>query len=108
MKKDRTSPEYQACLGRCASVPMDICERAVAAMRLAEKEKPRTNKWVASDLAESGLLSYAAFVSGRLNVEINLKEMTDVAGAKKSRGKLDKLETEADALLKEILKVLGA
>ena len=92
-KKEKTSASFQRALKEGARIPFQICERAAEAARLARLEKPRTGRWLASDLAEAGVLLRAAFEAGRLNVEINLNGMADkrfAAGRRRELGDLQK------------------
>ena len=85
-KEDRKSLKFQNALRVCAKVPLEICELSLKGLRLARREENRTSRWLASDLAESGVLLEAAFYSARLNVNINLRGMLE----KKIRGKNSK------------------
>ncbi len=90
-KKDKESDVYQRALKQAAAVPFEMCNVAANVLVMARKEKPRTSRWLASDLAEAGVLLYAAFKSARLNVEINLALLRDKAYARKV---IDWLERE--------------
>ena len=81
-KKDREGGAYQKCLKEAARVPFEMCGVAANVLAKAAEEKPRTGKWLASDLAEAGILLEAAFAAARLNVEINLKSIRDAGYVK--------------------------
>ena len=70
---------WQSALKNGAGVPLLICEACVQATALAQKERARTSAWLESDRKESIILLQAAFESAVLNIEINLKGITDKA-----------------------------
>ena len=79
---------WQKALKAGVQPPLEIAEASASAALLAKKEKGRTSAWLESDRREALILLAAAFKSARLNVEINLKEMTDTAFKSRVRGKL--------------------
>ena len=105
-KEERRGSRYQSVLRRAAGVPMEICELAVESLAIGQFEINRTSRWLASDLAEAGILLRASFNSGRLNVEINLRSIQDKIFLRKTNSRLDRLEKEADILNRKIKKVL--
>lgn len=100
--KGKEHPAYQKALLKGYSVPLEIGERAVAALRKGLEERERTSKWLYSDLVEAGILLDAAFGAARLNVEINLKDLRDRALADKVTRELDELERESGRLKNEL------
>ena len=92
---------------RSAEVPYAICEASVMTLELALKEAPRTSRWLASDLAEAAILLEAACLSGRLNVEINLKGMTNKRFVAETRGRLGRLKKRAAALKNKLTRVFA-
>ena len=68
---------WQRALKHGALVPLEIVEACAKAAKLARTEKPRTSRWLASDLVESQLLLKAASDAAILNVNVNLKAMKD-------------------------------
>ncbi len=96
--KGKEHSAYQKTLLKGYSVPLEIAERAVAALQKGQEERERTSKWLYSDLVEAGILLDAAFGAARLNVEINLKDMRDRALAGRVSAKLDALEAESGRL----------
>ncbi len=94
-------------LKRSAEVPYAICEASVTTLESALKEAPRTSRWLASDLAEAAILLEAACLSGRLNVEINLKGMKNKRFIRKKRAQLDFLQKKAALLKKKVAKGLS-
>ncbi len=98
-KKDK-GPGYQTALKNAAAVPFEICERAVQGLGWAKQEFAFTGRWLKSDLLEAVVLLEAAFESGRLNVEINLNEITDKKFVSKTRSSLLALEKEIRVLKK--------
>lgn len=76
-KEKRSGIAYGRALKKAAAAPLEICALSHAALKLGAVEVPRTGAWLASDLAEAGLLLEAAFHAGKLNVDINLKYIKD-------------------------------
>lgn len=89
-------PAYQKALRHGASVPLEICELSNEALALGCLEIGRTSRWLASDLAESGILLAAAFHSARLNVEINLQAIHDQDFVNKTRARLNRIAAEIE------------
>jgi formiminotetrahydrofolate cyclodeaminase len=81
---------WQAALKAGARVPLQICENCVAGALLAKNEKRRTSAWLESDRKEALILLAAAFDAANLNVEINLKEISDKNFCSKTRKKIKK------------------
>lgn len=93
-REERQGPKYEKALRDAALVPMKMCELANSTLHLIWQEKERTSKWLLSDLYESLILLRAGFSAARLNVEINLKDMTDKKVVKKFKQVLNKLSKE--------------
>lgn len=74
-KKDPVS--WKGALRNGAAVPMAICQTCTQAAQLAKKERSRTSAWLESDRREALVLLRAAFDSAKLNVEINLKGLSN-------------------------------
>ena len=91
-KEGKTSSRYQKALKIGASVPLKICQLAGEAAKLGVLEKNRTSRWLYSDLKEALILLQAAFLSARLNVEINLKDISDKPFKAKTIRMLNRLE----------------
>jgi methenyltetrahydrofolate cyclohydrolase len=105
-KKDKSSPEYQKALKKSAEAPLEICEWICRATELGMDERLRTSRWLASDLAEAAVLLEAAFISARMNVDINLKSLKDTAHAADVNAKLDKMARTVCENKKEIMEIL--
>lgn len=93
-KEGKKNPRYQAALKKGARVPMEICEASVQGAALGRKQAQRTSHWLASDLAEAKILLKAAFHAGRLNVEINLKDLKDHPFVRRARNRMNRLAGE--------------
>jgi len=89
-----------------AAIPYGISELSVKTLELALKEAPQTSRWLASDLAEAAILLEAACLSGRLNVEINLKSMKNKRFVREEAARLDRLEKKAARLKNKLMRVL--
>lgn len=86
---------WQASLKKGALIPLAICEACASAAELARNEKNRTSSWLESDRLEALVLLKAAFDSGVLNVEINLKHTDDSVFVRNSRDKIKALTFHA-------------
>ncbi len=104
-KEKKESLRFQKALHEGAKIPFEICELSLEALKLGALEKERTGQWLASDLAEAGILLESAFHAGRLNVEINLRSMRERKTQKKFKSCLDALEKKAAALRKDLEEV---
>jgi len=105
IKDERSGNLYQEALKKAADVPLEMARSAYRAMALGEKEIDRTSRWLASDLAEAGILLEASFNSARLNVEINLKSIQDTSYISKSQKELDDLQKKVTASKKKLSEV---
>ncbi|MBI4433105.1 MAG: cyclodeaminase/cyclohydrolase family protein [Candidatus Omnitrophica bacterium] len=92
LKGDKNNPHYQQALFEASKTPFEICELAAQALEIGVHEISRTSRWLMSDLAEGGVLLEAAFVGGRMNVEINLKSITDIKAGAVLQRRLDQME----------------
>lgn len=101
-KEEKSSARYQDALMRNMQIPLEICSLCVEAMALGVQEKPRTGKWLASDLSEAGILLLGAFGAGRLNVEVNLKSLRDRALSSAAIKKMNAYSNKLRALESEL------
>lgn len=107
-KEQRRGLRYVNALKKAASVPMGICLLSHEALGLGQVEVSRTSAWLASDLAEAGLLLEAAFHAGKLNVEINLKFMDDVGYAAAVRADIATKEADVTQRAIQLAGVAGS
>ena len=101
-KTKKKGVAYQKALENGAHVPMEICGLCGEAVKLGSLEIGRTSRWLASDLAESGILLEAAFRSARLNVEINLRFMENQTFVQKARRRLEEIERQMGLSTKKL------
>ena len=97
------SAASQKALKECASVPLEIAERAAEAVDLCLHEKGRTGDWLLSDLHEAAVLLQAAFKSARFNVEINLKSIRDADYVDQTKADLAAMHEEIEDDVQTIL-----
>ncbi len=76
---------YQKALKVGAQVPFEIIQLAKQALSQTPSEYADTSRWLKSDLMESELLLRASIRAAALNVEINLKSITDKAFVSRMR-----------------------
>ena len=105
-KLKRSGSAYQSALKNGAEVPLKICQACVDAMESGVPEIERTSRFLASDVAEAGILLDAAFLSARFNVLINLKEIRDKVLADKISSKLSALAHRCSELKEKLVSVL--
>ncbi len=101
-KKKEFGDAYQKTLKAAASIPFAMAECTAKAIEEARGEKERTSRWLLSDLLESGCLIEAGFLSARLNVEVNLKDLKDEAFARRMKEALDAWQKKIAGLRHEI------
>lgn len=102
---DRNSLAYKQARKTATQVPLETCRLINQATLLAKTEINRTSRWLASDLIEASILLKAAFRSARLNVEINLKSMSDRVFVNKIFKELNGLEKQVIKITAELSKV---
>ena len=106
-KFEKSSAIYQNALKNGAQVPLNTCQACVDAMEFGVPEIERTSRFLASDVAEAGILLDAAFLSARFNVLINLKEIQDKALADKISLKLSALAHRSSELKDKLVSILN-
>ena len=70
---------WQNALKQGAQPPLRVCECCHDTSRLSKNERGRTSAWLRSDLDESAILLRASFEAASLNVNVNLRAITDRA-----------------------------
>ena len=107
MKTPARKTALQKALKKGAAVPFAICTLAYEGLLDAKNEMPRTGWWLAGDLAESAILLKAAFQAARLNVEINLKFISDKKLAARFQKNLSGLQKRVLTLKRAIVKIVA-
>jgi formiminotetrahydrofolate cyclodeaminase len=92
----------QEAYGGAAAVPLDLAERCVRLMELAEDATAMGNPHAASDGYSAGLLLFAAALAAIANVKINAAGLKDEAKGQGLVDRCDELRTRADALLLQV------
>jgi formiminotetrahydrofolate cyclodeaminase len=69
---DAGSDAINAALRQAASVPLEVAEKAVELVRMADQLKPMTNPNMGSDLTTAIALAKAALAGALANVAVNL------------------------------------
>ena len=106
-KTKKESAAYQHALKVGAYVPLEICEVSAQALQIGILEKNRTSRWLASDLAEAGILLKASLDSARLNVEVNLKNISDKNFCSKVTTRLNVLDKKTAKFKSELMGILS-
>jgi methenyltetrahydrofolate cyclohydrolase len=89
----------QEAYGGAAAVPMQLAERAVALMEVAEDATALGNPHAASDGYCAGAMLFAAALAAMANVRINAAGLKDEAAGAQLVASCDELRATADALL---------
>lgn len=92
-----------------ASVPADVAEAAAEVVALAEQLLPVANRNVISDVAAAADAARAAATTARVNVEINLSSITDVADREALVDRIsavDEMAARADDVTAHVRKLL--
>ena len=85
-----------------AAVPLDLAERSVGLMELAEDATAMGNPHAASDGLSAGLLLYAGALAAMANVRINAAGLKDEAKGQGLVDRCDALRARADVLLSQL------
>ena len=94
----------QSVIKECVEVPLSICDECVDAIQACVYEKKFTSKWLISDLYEAAILLEASFRAANLNIEINLKSITNKKYVAKIRKHIRHLKSSMFKASKKILK----
>ncbi|MBI2095573.1 MAG: cyclodeaminase/cyclohydrolase family protein [Candidatus Omnitrophica bacterium] len=105
--KDKSDRGFQKAIGHSAEIPLEMCELCLRALELMLPERGRTSRWLASDLAEGALLLDASFHAAHLNVEVNLREISDRRRVQRTRRRLDVWRRRAKKCKDELLKAFN-
>jgi formiminotetrahydrofolate cyclodeaminase len=85
-----------------AAVPLELAERSVGLMELAEDATAMGNPHAASDGLSAGLLLYAGALAAMANVRINAAALKDEAKGQGLVDRCDDLRARADVLLQQL------
>jgi methenyltetrahydrofolate cyclohydrolase len=85
-----------------AAVPLELADRSVRLMELAEDATAMGNPHAASDGFSAGLLLYAGALAAMANVRINAAGLKDEAKGQGLVDQCDTLRARADALLLQL------
>jgi methenyltetrahydrofolate cyclohydrolase len=105
-EKAARTQAIQEAFRQAALVPLGVARDALQAMALGRQVLARGNPNAASDGAAGVLAARMAARAAVYNVKINLGSIKDEAFTAGLRVEADRLETAADALEREILKLL--
>ena len=100
-KSARTLAIQEAYRG-AAAVPLQLAERAVALMEVAEDATALGNPHAASDGYCAGTMLFAAALAAMANVRINAARLKDEAASAQLVASCDELRAAADALLHQV------
>jgi formiminotetrahydrofolate cyclodeaminase len=106
LKRGQKGSAAQRALKEGIRVPLEICGLAERASAMGTLEISRTSRWLASDLAEGGVLLASAFQSARLNADINLRAVSDRGYAKKATRQLNRLQKKVQSHRSKLLGAL--
>jgi len=85
-----------------AAVPLELADRSVRLMELAEDATAMGNPHAASDGFSAGLLLYAGALAAMANVRINAAGLKDEAKGQALVDRCDTLRARADDLLRQL------
>ena len=105
-QKRRMAAIQQATL-QAAQVPLEVAQKAVAVMALAERCTALGNLNAISDAASAAALAQAALTSAGYNVRINVNGLSEKTAGENLLVQLEALEARASKLEKEIHKTLS-
>ena len=93
----------QAALRHAAAVPLETAQLCAALLELAELAAPLLNPSVISDVMVGALLAQAALDSAALNVDVNLRAMTDAGAVQQLQVELDRAKSGSAERLQRVL-----
>ncbi|MFH1594268.1 MAG: cyclodeaminase/cyclohydrolase family protein [Candidatus Omnitrophota bacterium] len=93
-KGDERSARLQKALKEAMGVPMDICRKTHEAIKLCLPLAERGNANLLTDTGIASLALKCAFLSARLNVDVNLKSLKDGKLVTQMREALDSMEKD--------------
>jgi len=96
--------KIQDALREAVNVPLEICKASHEAVKLALVTAEKGNPNLVTDAGIASLMLKCAFRSGLLNVEINLKSITDGKFIVDLRKILEPMENEVNAVNEEVIK----
>jgi methenyltetrahydrofolate cyclohydrolase len=85
-----------------AAVPLELAERSVELMELAEDATALGNPHAASDGYSAGALLFAAALAALANVRVNAAGLKDEAKGQALVGRCDAIRERADTLLNQV------
>ncbi len=96
--------KIQEALKEATGVPFEICKAAHEGIKMALLVAQKGNVNLITDAGIASLMLRCAFQSGLLNVEINLKSITDNEFIMNLRKILEPMEKEVDAVNQEVVR----
>ncbi len=100
--KEDAQKEYRGAAG----VPMEVCRQSKASLEVTALLAPKANKNLMTDVGCASHMLKAAFLSARLNAEVNLKRIEDGSFRDSSRRALSDMEKEVEDLDRSIQETL--
>jgi methenyltetrahydrofolate cyclohydrolase len=101
-EKTARTMQIQEAYEGAAAVPLELADRSVRLMELAEDATAMGNPHAASDGFSAGLLLYAGALAAMANVRINAAGLKDEAKGQALVDQCDTLRARADALLRQL------
>jgi formiminotetrahydrofolate cyclodeaminase len=102
--RDEGRPErIQKALLEAIEVPLQVCKRAHAAIKLCLPLAQKGNRNLITDVGIASFMFKCAFQSGLLNVEINLKSIKDPQFILKMAKTLKPLEEDINSINEEVI-----
>ena len=99
--------KIQEALKEATGVPFEICKAAHEAIKLALPVAGKGNTNLITDAGIASLMLKCAFQSGLLNIEINLKSITDNEFIVNLRKVLEPMEKEVNVINEKVTEEVG-
>ncbi|MGR3220302.1 MAG: cyclodeaminase/cyclohydrolase family protein [Candidatus Anammoxibacter sp.] len=106
-KRERTK-SIQKALKKAVDVPVKVLNCCLAMLEEIRKLADIANPNLISDVGVAALLTNAALLCGKLNIDINIARIKDETLIRKVEGVAKKSELRAQALLHETMKIVNA
>ena len=104
-KKERTAAIQEA-LKKAVDVPLKVLNCCLKVLEEIRRLADITNPNLISDVGVAALMTNAALLGGKLNVDINIASIRDETLVRKVGREAKKLELKAQTLLNETMKIV--
>ncbi len=106
MPKEEGQNRVQIAYEKAISVPLDVAERCLKIIELAEVAASKGNKNAVTDSGVGALMAYSGLKGAALNVKVNLKSIENQDFFHESWNKIEELEKRGGMILEDMMKAI--